>query len=35
VQKPNKNEAEKKAKLFEQITKAHDIFHEVEGLCHD
>jgi len=35
VQKPSKNEAEKNAKLFEQITKAHDIFHEVEGLCHD
>jgi superoxide dismutase len=25
----------KDAVLFEKITKAHDIFHEVEGLCHD
>lgn len=35
AQKPAKNEAAKNAALFEQITKAHDIFHEVEGLCHD
>ncbi len=35
VQKPSKNELEKNAKLLVQITKAHDIFHEVEGLCHD
>jgi superoxide dismutase len=35
AQKPAKNEAAKNAELFEQITKAHDIFHEVEGLCHD
>lgn len=35
VQKPAKNEAAKDALLFEKITKAHDIFHEVEGLCHD
>lgn len=35
VQKPMKNEAAKEAQLIEKITKAHDIFHEVEGLCHD
>ena len=35
VQKPAKNEVAKDALLFEKITKAHDIFHEVEGLCHD
>jgi superoxide dismutase len=35
VQKPTKDEAKKDAQLFEMITKAHDIFHEVEGLCHD
>ena len=35
VQKTVKNEAAKDALLFEKITKAHDIFHEVEGLCHD
>ena len=35
AQKPAKNEAAENAELFEQITKAHDIFHEVEGLCHD
>jgi superoxide dismutase len=35
VQKPAKDEEKKNAQLFEMITKAHDIFHEVEGLCHD
>ncbi len=35
VQKPVKNEMAKDALLFEKITKAHDIFHEVEDLCHD
>jgi len=35
VQKPMKDEANKDALLLEKITKAHDIFHEVEGLCHD
>lgn len=35
AQKPSKNQAAKNEQLFEQITKAHDIFHEVEGLCHD
>jgi len=35
VQKPTKDEARKDAQLFEMISKAHDIFHEVEGLCHD
>jgi superoxide dismutase len=35
VQKPMKDEANKNSLLLEKITKAHDIFHEVEGLCHD
>lgn len=35
VQKPLKNEPDKDALLLEKITKAHDIFHEVEALCHD
>lgn len=35
VQKPTKDEEKKNTQLFEMITKAHDIFHEVEGLCHD
>ena len=35
VQKPSKDQEKKNAQLFEMITKAHDIFHEVEGLCHD
>ncbi len=35
VQKPSKDEEKKNTQLFEMITKAHDIFHEVEGLCHD
>jgi superoxide dismutase len=35
VQKPSKDLEKKNAQLFEMITKAHDIFHEVEGLCHD
>jgi len=35
AQKPAKDEEKKNAQLFEMITKAHDIFHEVEGLCHD
>ncbi|MEN9701005.1 MAG: hypothetical protein RIR55_308 [Bacteroidota bacterium] len=35
VLKPSKNEAAKNELLFEKMTKAHDIFHEVEGLCHD
>ncbi len=35
VQKPIKDQEKKNAQLFEMITKAHDIFHEVEGLCHD
>ena len=35
VQKPSKDQEKKNAQLFEMMTKAHDIFHEVEGLCHD
>jgi superoxide dismutase len=35
AQKPSKDEKKKNAQLFEMITIAHDIFHEVEGLCHD
>ena len=35
AQKPSKNEEAKNDLLFDLITKAHDIFHEVEGLCHD
>ena len=35
VQKPSKNIEAQNALLLEKITKAHDIFHEVEGLCHD
>ena len=35
AQKPSKDEEKKNTQLFEMITKAHDIFHEVEGLCHD
>jgi hypothetical protein len=35
VQKPSKDQEKKNTQLFEMITKAHDIFHEVEGLCHD
>jgi superoxide dismutase len=35
VQKPSKNIEGQNALLLEKITKAHDIFHEVEGLCHD
>jgi superoxide dismutase len=35
AQKPSKDQEKKNAQLFEMITKAHDIFHEVEGLCHD
>ena len=35
VQKPSKNIEAQNAILLEKITKAHDIFHEVEGLCHD
>ncbi len=35
VQKPSKNIEAQNALLLDKITKAHDIFHEVEGLCHD
>lgn len=35
VQKQSKNMEAQNTDLFEKITKAHDIFHEVEGLCHD
>ena len=35
VQKPSKNLEAQNELLLEKITKAHDIFHEVEGLCHD
>ena len=35
VQKPSKKVDVQNALLFDQITKAHEIFHEIQGLCHD